>query len=569
MLKNLMDKVSDLFYDNKRLASYVRNRIDSQFKGSFTTWVSKAKKPFSLQAIQAEEEVKGVADRYDTDETDMFSDRAKPNQDALNLTHKTRGVILPSSSPEIVYTENQGPPAADLPTTYPTIVVNDKTNATSLSLLDNQQKFVDTSTKDVSHALNETNIGGKDETHASSSRSLNTGSRLSTVEKSEQKIGIVSSPVQSNILKIKTLEKTSSSASGNLSIPEDEGKLANNSYSKSSATTANLTSMPTLEHSTAVHKPSPVLEHLKLKDNNFDDNNSQDMVRDLQIEKINLLRKLRLSENSLKDLHSDLQEKTQLQDSRCKKVVQELELLKHDYAECQAELRKMNNEHKQRLAASEAILWELHSHKQHYERLMNLHKHLIGKLESYMIKNNMMDTVCKREQILQSAGYFEQIKKLKEMCFKSVRNKEFKQMLENLTHHFTGMAATNTQVEEFINQFLTLPGQLNLEKLPMDMLEKSKMMKEKSSSVFNSIVELNKKIEEQVKNISTKLNADCLLSARYSLRGSPLPSGPDGEKVDQARKYDMKIRNQLLKEAKEIVSNSWQPLPPSIQGMSK
>jgi len=35
-------------------------------------------------------------------------------------------------------------------------------------------------------------------------------------------------------------------------------------------------------------------------------------------------------------------------------------------------------------------------------------------------------------------------------------------MLENLTHHFTGMAATNTQVEEFINQFLTLPGQLNL-----------------------------------------------------------------------------------------------------------
>lgn len=197
---------------------------------------------------------------------------AKPNQDALNLTHKTRGVILPSSSPEIVYTENQGPPAADLPTTYPTIVVDDKTNATSLSLLDNQQKFVDTSTKDVSHALNETNIGGKDETHASSSRSLNTGSRLSTVEKSEQKIGIVSSPVQSNILKIKTLEKTSSSASGNLSIPEDERKLTNNSYSKSSATTANLTSMPTLEHSTAVHKPSPVLEHLKLKDNNFDDN---------------------------------------------------------------------------------------------------------------------------------------------------------------------------------------------------------------------------------------------------------------------------------------------------------
>lgn len=58
-------------------------------------------------------------------------------------------------------------------------------------------------------------------------------------------------------------------------------------------------------------------------------------------------------------------------------------------------------------------------------------------------------------------------------------------------------------------------------------------------------------------------------NCRYSLRGSPLPSGPDGEKVDQARKYDMKIRNQLLKEAKEIVSNSWQPLPPSIQGMSK
>jgi len=43
--------------------------------------------------------------------------------------------------------------------------------------------------------------------------------------------------------------------------------------------------------------------------------------------------------------------------------------------------------------------------------------------------------------------------------------------------------------------FVVKPCHQLVEKLPMDMLEKSKMMKEKSSSVFNSIVELNKKIE--------------------------------------------------------------------------
>jgi len=55
--------------------------------------------------------------------------------------------------------------------------------------------------------------------------------------------------------------------------------------------------------------------------------------------------------------------------------------------------------------------------------------HMNMKQPNYLFfQNNMMDTVCKKEQILQSAGYFEQIKKLKEMCFKSVRNKEFKQV---------------------------------------------------------------------------------------------------------------------------------------------